>query len=144
MSNRDIRTVIANQTLVTLPTDTSIRHAAIVMSEHNIGAVPVVDDGRLVGIFTERDILRRVVARDLDINGTTLGQVMTPNPQTTAANRPVSHALHLMHEAGYRHMPVVEDGRLIGMISARDAHAREQLTFEQAADFRESVVENLR
>ncbi len=143
--DRTIRSLIDGQQLVTLPPDTSIRHTAIVMAEHRIGAVPVVRDGLLVGMFTERDLMNRVVAHGLNTDETKLEQVMTRNVSTVSLDRPVIHALHLMHENGFRHLPVVDGGgRVVGMMSARDAQGMEVLTFERDSTFRDTVTEVLR
>ena len=81
------------------------------MKEHEVGSVMVVDHGRLVGIFTERDALYRVMAEGRDAGTVTLADVMTAHPQTVSADKPVGHALLMMYEGGYRHVPVVKDGR---------------------------------
>ncbi len=145
MTDRIIRSIIDGQTVVTLGPDTSIRHAAIVMAEHGIGAVPVVNGGqKLAGIFSERDIMTRVVAHGLDVDATSIGQVMTATPMTVSIDRPMTHALHIMHENGFRHLPVVDHGRVVGMVSARDAEPTELADFGDSMPFRESVMENLR
>jgi CBS domain-containing protein len=91
------------------------------MKERHVGAVLVVEEGKLAGVFTERDVLNRVVAEDRDPRTTPLAEVMTRNPQTIHPDKPFPDALHLMYEGGFRHVPVVEDGRPVGVISARDA-----------------------
>ncbi|MNC86595.1 Hypoxic response protein 1 [compost metagenome] len=91
------------------------------MRENHVGAVMVVEDGRLAGVFTERDALFRVIAEGRDAQTAQLTDVMTRNPQTIHPDKPFPDALHVMYEGGFRHVPVVEDGRPVGMISARDA-----------------------
>jgi CBS domain-containing protein len=91
------------------------------MKRNEVGAVMVVEEGRLVGVFTERDALFRVLAEGRDTRTTRLSDVMTRNPATIHPDRPFAEALHIMHEGGFRHVPVVEDGRPVGMVSARDA-----------------------
>jgi len=81
----------------------------------------VVANGKLVGIFTERDALFSVTAEGRDAKTTTVAEIMTRNPRTIHPDRPLGDALHLMHESGFRHVPVVEHDRPIGMVSARDA-----------------------
>lgn len=121
MPHRPIRQIIENQTIITASADTTVREAARMMTQSRVGAVMVVEKGRLVGVFTERDALFRVLAEGHDAQATRLAEVMTPNPQTISPDRPFGHALHLMHEGGFRHVPVVEDGKPVGMVSARDA-----------------------
>ena len=121
MTHRTIRTIIEQQQVIAAPADTTVIAAARLMRDHNVGAVMVVEDGRLAGVFTERDALFRVIAEGRNVGTTALGEVMTRNPQTITPDKPFADALHLMYEGGFRHVPVVEDGRPVGMISARDA-----------------------
>lgn len=91
----------------------------------------VVEDGRLAGIFTERDALFRVLAAGLDPERTTLAQVMTADPAVIPVTASLSHAMHVMHDGGFRHLPVVEGGKPVGMVSLRDAAGAEILDFER-------------
>jgi len=121
MSNRSIRDIIAEQEPITAPESITVSAAAQLMKRNEVGAVMVVEEGRLVGVFTERDALFRVLAEGRDTLTTRLADVMTRNPATIHPDRPFAEALHIMHEGGFRHVPVVEDGRPVGMVSARDA-----------------------
>ena len=121
MSARTIRSVIEGQEFVTAPKNLAVREAARLMKSHNVGAILVVEDDKLVGVFTERDALFRVVAEGRDAATTELGTVMTPNPRTVQADSPFSLALQIMYEGGFRNVPVVENGRPVGLVSARDA-----------------------
>lgn len=121
MPHRSIRAIIEQQEIVTAPGSTTVSEAARLMRQKQVGAVMVVEEGRLAGVFTERDALFRVVAEGRDAQTTRLADVMTRNPQTIHPDKPFPDALHLMYEGGFRHVPVVEDSRPIGMISARDA-----------------------
>lgn len=121
MTHRTIRTIIGQQEVIAAPATTTVIAAARLMRENQVGAVMVVEDGKLAGVFTERDALFRVIAEGRDVARTQLADVMTRNPQTVHPDKPFADALHLMYEGGFRHVPVVEDGRPIGMISARDA-----------------------
>jgi CBS domain-containing protein len=121
MQQRTIRSIIEGQQLVVAPARTSVSEAARCMREHNVGAILVVEDDRLVGIFTERDSLYRVVAENRDARRTQLAEVMTADPQSVHPDDPFVRALHLMHAGGFRHVPVVEDDRLLGMVSVHDA-----------------------
>jgi CBS domain-containing protein len=107
--------------LVTAPPQTTVSKAAKLMAKRNVGAVMVVDEGRLVGIFTERDAVFRVMARDLNSQTTRLVDVMTKAPITLAPDKSFGYALLIMHENGFRHVPVTESGKLIGVVSARNA-----------------------
>ena len=103
----------------------------------------VVEGGRLVGIFTERDALFGVIAEGRDPRSTRLGEVMTRDPQTIGPDKPLGHALHMMYEGGFRHVPVVENGRPLGMVSARDALGPELREFESELVQREHIREIL-
>ena len=121
MSARTIRSIIEGHELVTAQKNTPVREAARLMKEHDVGAIMVVEGEKLVGVFTERDALFRVVAEGRDAGTTELGAVMTPNPKTVEADSPFSLALQMMYEGGFRNVPVVENGRPVGLVSARDA-----------------------
>jgi CBS domain-containing protein len=121
MSGRTIRSAIEGQELVTASKSTPVREAARLMKRHNVGAILVVEGEMLVGVFTERDSLFRVVAEGRDAVATELGAVMTPNPRTVQAVSPFTLALQMMYEGGFRNVPVVENGRPVGLVSARDA-----------------------
>lgn len=118
---RAIRTIIEDQKPVTASAEITVAAAARLMKEHRVGAVLVVHEGSLAGIFTERDALFRVIAEGRDPVKTRVAEVMTANPRTIAPDRPFGHALHLMYEGGFRHVPVVDNGRPLGVVSARDA-----------------------
>jgi CBS domain-containing protein len=113
--------IIEGQEVVSAPAGTTVLEAAQLMKQRKVGAVLVIEDDRLVGIFTERDALFRVVAEGRDARHTQLSEVMTRSPQTLDPEKSFSEALHIMHQGGFRHVPVVEKGRAVGMISARDA-----------------------
>jgi CBS domain-containing protein len=121
MAHRTIRMIIEHQELVAAPGSTTVIAAARLMRESHVGAVIVVEDGKLAGVFTERDALFRVIAEGRDVQTTQLAEVMTRDPRTIHPDKPFPDALHVMYEGGFRHVPVVEDGRPVGMISARDA-----------------------
>jgi CBS domain-containing protein len=116
-----IRDVMEQADALVLPPDTSVRVAAQRMADRNTGAVMVVQRDELVGMFTERDALYRVIARGRDPDKTLLDEVMTREPQSVAPGDTYGYALVLMQEGGFRHAPVVEDGRPIGIVSSRNA-----------------------
>lgn len=121
MTERTVRQIIDGQEPVTAPAGTTVSDAARLMKQRKVGALMVVDNDKLVGVFTERDGLFRVLAEGLDGGATPLSKVMTGNPQTIGPNSGFTQALQMMHEGRYRHLPVVEDGRVIGIVSVRDA-----------------------
>lgn len=121
MFSQRIRKVMHKERLLTATPKTSVNEAARQMTRHKVSAVVVVDNEVVVGVFTERDAVWRVIAKDRDPHTTLLEQVMTPQPVTVDPDRTFGHALSLMHERGIRHVPVVEGGRAVGMMTARDA-----------------------
>jgi CBS domain-containing protein len=121
MFDQPVKSVMERHKLLTAPPDTPVRQIAKLMADKNVGAVVVVDNDRLVGIFTERDVVFRVVARGLDTTTTTVGSVMTPAPETVDPNQSFGYALLVMQEHGFRHLPVIQDGKPIGIVSARSA-----------------------
>jgi CBS domain-containing protein len=103
------------------PPQTTVSQAARLMADKNVGAVLVIENERLVGIFTERDVVFRVIAQGRDAKTTPLVDVMTASPKTLDPGKSYGHALVIMQENGFRHMPVVENGRPVGIISSRNA-----------------------
>ena len=129
MIDRSIRTLIADKEVITCPETMSVGEAARVMKRHKIGAIMVVEHEKLIGIFTERDALFRVLAEDRDVHATRVSDVMTRNPLSIHPDKPFSDALQIMHTGRFRHVPVVENGRAIGMVSASDAMGPELEAF---------------
>ena len=121
MFNLLIRDVMERKKAVSAPPQTTVSKAAQMMAKKNVGAVMVVEQERLVGIFTERDALFRVIARNLDPKTTALSEVMTADPHTVEPRQTFGYALMLMQENGFRHAPVTENGKPIGMVSSRNA-----------------------
>jgi CBS domain-containing protein len=106
---------------VVLGPGNTVGEAIQTMLAHNIGAVPVVDEAaHLVGIFSERDLLLRVAGQCDDYAGRPVAEFMTPRPETVRETDTLAFALHKMDSGGYRHLPVLRGGRLVGMISVRD------------------------
>ena len=101
-----------------------------------------MDGGRLAGIFTERDAVFRVMATGRSPEATALAEVMTRDPQTVTPDETFGYALLLMHENGFRHMPVVDGGVPIGMVSARDALDPDLEEFESEARRRRLIKRN--
>lgn len=90
------------------------------MVERNIGAVPVIHAGELVGIFSERDLMRRVVAEGRDPRTTCMAEVMTEDPLAVGTGEDLETCMALMRRHGFRHLPVCHEGQLVGMVSLRD------------------------
>jgi CBS domain-containing protein len=121
MFDQPIRNIMEQKKFLTASPETTVSAAARLMADMNVGAIMVVDNDHLVGIFSERDAVFRVIAQGRDSNNTTLADVMTADPKTLEPGKTYGHALLLMQENGFRHVPVVENGRPIGIISSRNA-----------------------
>jgi CBS domain-containing protein len=126
--------------LVTASPETTVSKAAKLMAKRKVGAVMVVEERRLVGIFTERDAVFRVIAPGRDSQTTRLADVMTTAPKTVDPDKSFGYALLMMHENGFRHVPVIEDGRLIGVVSARDALDPDLEEFVSEAQRRKHIL----
>ena len=121
MTLRSLRSIVASQPPAIAEKTATVLEAAVLMKQQGKGALLVVEGARLSGIFTERDALFRVIAAGRDPTTTKLADVMTPQPQTMHPDEPFVKALRIMHKRGFRHLPVVEHGRPLGVVSARDA-----------------------
>jgi CBS domain-containing protein len=143
MATRRVREIInRDRPLVGRPDDT-VQAAAARMAEHCCGSILVCDGGRLRGIFTERDLLARVVAAGRDPARTPLAEVMTPNPNTIGAAEPVAEAVRRMDEGCYRHLPVLEGGRVVGVVSLRDVPFQVLARLHPELEQRHALAERL-
>lgn len=143
MRTRLVGDIIKSQTILILAPTASIREAAMQMKERHVGSAMVVEKGQLRGIFTERDALTRVLAAGLDPDSTPLSQVMTGQIVTIGPQASLMDALRLMHDGGFRHVPVVEDGKPLGMVSIRDALGDELSRFNRELAERRELEERL-
>ena len=143
MPNRNLQSVVSKRPLVIGSPQMTVLEAAQSMKAKGVGSVVVESDGALVGIFTERDLMNRVVAAELDVATTVLDTVMTRDVVGLESDKPLSHALHLMHQHGFRHVPVLEQGRPVGMVSSRDALGIEWQLFERELKIADDIAEIL-
>lgn len=141
MPHRPIRDVIADRPFPTVRRTNTVRECALIMKEWQSSAVIVVDQGRVAGILTERDIVFRCVALDSHPDSVEAAAVMTTKVNTIHKDKLFGHALHLMYEGGFRHMPVVDDqGHAVGLISAQDAQVIDGRDLEQELVRREEIM----
>lgn len=115
--------VVKDQSLQFLSPEDTIYKAAKIFADKNIGSILIVESEKLVGIFTERDLASRVIAKDLDPKKNNLRDVMTPNPCVLAPKDTAQYALSLMKEMNCRHLPVLDGEKVIGMVSIRDLYS---------------------
>jgi len=112
--------LVKDRRVYSIDADATVLEAARFMMEHNIGALPVLRDGQLVGIFSERDIMNRVVAVGRMPGTTKISEVMTANPKSVNVDETVDNSLFLMREFGFRHLPITDGKQLKGLVSLRD------------------------
>lgn len=117
-----------------------VRDVARRMTDKNVGAVAVLDAGTLVGIFSERDVMARVVAAGLNPDETTVARVMTKDLVVGRPDDDIDAALEKMHAVGCRHLPIVERGSLVGMISIRDLLEIDDASLRKKATFLREFV----
>lgn len=115
-----IAEIIDGKCLVLAKSTENVREVARRMTDRNVGAVAVLEGDSLVGMFTERDLMTRAVAQNLDLDNTGIGMVMTRELTTASPGESVADCLQKMHQLNCRHLPVVDQGNLVGMISLRD------------------------
>jgi CBS domain-containing protein len=142
MPNRQVKEVIQGASFATVELSATVREVAVLMKKHHSSAILVVDKKhRLVGICTERDVVFDVVAEGHDPDQALVAKIMTEEPQTISPDKPFGHALHLMYEGGFRHVPVVDGiGRPLGVLSARDALVGDARQFEHELIQREEIT----
>jgi CBS domain-containing protein len=127
MTMRQMSEIVRNRQAVTLPQSATVKEACKVMRERKVGAILVTDaSDRLVGIFTGRDAVCRVLAEGRGSASTALGEVMTPKPDTMAPRKTAIEALRLMRDGGFRHVPVIDGKRIVGLVSHGDFRGLEQ------------------
>ncbi|SNB76007.1 CBS domain-containing protein [Arboricoccus pini] len=141
MQRRIIPDVIdGQQSLCLLPPNATAYAAALLMRERRVGAVMVTVDGPLLGIVTERDLVYRLQAAGLSAQQTSLREIMTPAPETLAPDDLASVALEKMRLGHYRHLPIVDAGRIVGMVSIRDLYECTRQTLELELKSAESLI----
>ncbi len=115
-----LRELVNDRKVYSVEATRTVLEAARFMMEHNIGAVPVLRNGDLVGILSERDIMNRVVAVGRTPGTTAVSEVMTANPRSVPADESIEECLFIMREFGFRHLPIVDGKEVKGLVSLRD------------------------
>ena len=126
-----LRDLIKDRKVYSIEAGRTVLEAARFMMEHNIGALPVLRDGELAGIFSERDIMNRVVAAGRQPAYTVVSEVMTANPRAVNLDETIEECLFIMEEFGFRHLPIVEGKELKGLVSLRDVVLRQSAEHER-------------
>jgi len=139
MSDKTVREAMtASPTVIT--SDTTVVDAARAMTTENVGSLPIVDQETLVGIVTDRDLVTNVLAKDLDPHKVPVSDVGTENPIVVGPEDPLDTALQRMAEKQVRRLPVVEDGRLVGILAQADVSRTAQA--ESTGRMVEEISEN--
>lgn len=140
MAIRNIAELVSHQDPLILPPETTVKEACECMRTRRVGAVLVADrQRRLKGIFTGRDAVCRVLAEARDPERTTLAEVMTSGPDVIPPGKTAIDALRLMQDGGFRHLPVVDDGTVVGVISRGDFRGLEQARLDEETGFWQRV-----
>jgi CBS domain-containing protein len=126
-----VRDLVKDRKVYSVESTRSVLEAARFMMEHNIGALPVMRNGELAGILSERDIMNRVVAVGRTPGTTAVSEVMTANPRAVSVDEKVEECLFIMREFGFRHLPIVEGKELKGLVSLRDILLRHAIELER-------------
>ena len=140
MKRKIVPDVVENQTIRSISGSATVREAVEIMAEHHISALLVTKGDKLEGIFTERDISVKIIANGKDPDKTKISQVMTKNPVTISPDDLAMDALQKMCELGFRHLPVVDGERVVGMVSVRDLYVTVQEQLEDDMKFRDAYI----
>ncbi|MBL6935884.1 MAG: CBS domain-containing protein [Alphaproteobacteria bacterium] len=140
MKRKIVPDVVEGQTIQSISGSASAREAAEIMAKHHISALLVTKGDKLEGIFTERDISIKIIAQGRDPDKTKVSRIMTKNPVTIDPDDWATNALTKMRELGFRHLPVVDGERIIGMVSVRDLYVTVQLQLEDDMKFRDAFI----
>lgn len=138
MQERSMAEMVRHQDPLTLPPGATVQDACIAMHQRRVGAVLIVDHGQLVGIFTGRDAVH-ALAVGLEPQRTLLGQAMTAKPCCLEADCQAIEALRLMNDGGFRHLPVVRGGQVLGIVSRYDFRAQEHGRLDEETGFFETL-----
>ncbi len=140
MLPRIVPDILSGKETTFIAADASVREAARIMAELRIGALLVGTREHLAGILSERDLVSRVLAPGRDPDATRVAEVMTPDPDTIAPDAFANEALDMMREGGYRHLPVIDNGRVVGIVSVRDLYAAIESRLEEDLQEREAFL----
>jgi CBS domain-containing protein len=128
-----LRELVKDRKVYSVEATRTVLEAARFMMEHNIGALPVVRNGEVAGILSERDIMNRVVAVGRTPGTTVVSEVMTANPRAVASDESIEECLFIMREFGFRHLPIIDGRELKGLVSLRDVLMHQAAELERQA-----------
>ena len=131
--------IIGQRKLPSTRPDVSVREACMMLSELNIGALVVVDKGKLLGVISERDVIRKCICQSRLTADTLVSDIMTADPVTINSTDTLPTALGLMSRGGFRHLPVVDNDQPVGLLSIRDIPTEYHLMFERYMEAKEAA-----
>ena len=139
---RSISELLAGRQLITIDHCATVEDACALMDDHNIGALVVTDSRGMCGILSERDVIRRWMARGLVTEATQVFEIMTPNPISIGIQQSIADALSIMLDKGFRHVPVIDRiGAAVGMISLRDIPNEYRVMVERFRSYQHAAAE---
>ena len=139
---RSISELLAGRQLITIDHCATVEDACALMDDHNIGALVVTDSTGMCGILSERDVIRRWMARGLVTEATQVFEIMTPNPISIGIQQSIADALSIMLDKGFRHVPVIDRiGAAVGMISLRDIPNEYRVMVERFRSYQHAAAE---
>ena len=140
MIKRKVQEIVEGRTLARVTSTMSVDDAARVLADHNIGATVVMEDQRLLGILSERDVIRRCICAGKSTAKTSVGDIMTAEVEVVDAETSVAKALEMMLDGGFRHLPVTHAGTVTGMLSMRDIPTENRLLLERYREAQQAVA----
>jgi len=141
MYRKIIPDIVEATNVLTMTAEDSVQEAAKQMASKNVAAMIILDStGLITGIVTERDLCQKVMAKNLNPASTSVGEIMTTNPDTLSPDDSASDALELMQTRKYRHLPVVQDGKCQAVVSVRDLYSAVKETLEEEIRETEAFV----
>lgn len=132
----NVGTLIKDRPLAETDVNAKAREACEVMCRLDVGAVVVMDGKEIVGVLSERDVIRKVVCRALHTAETPVADIMTRSPRTIEADGNLAQALEIMSEGGFHHVPVLDNGRTVGLLSADDIPEEYRMMLERFKEMR--------
>ncbi|MGS4946943.1 CBS domain-containing protein [Meridianimarinicoccus sp. RP-17] len=132
---RSIDAIVSGRPFHTIGPDESVRAACMRLDTANVGALAVMSDGTLLGVLSERDVIRKCLARGRRTDQTQVAEIMTADPVTIDAQAPLADAMGAMIRGGFRHLPVTRDGAAVGMLSMREIPTEYRVMFERFREY---------
>ncbi|MGB0658744.1 MAG: cyclic nucleotide-binding/CBS domain-containing protein [Mangrovicoccus sp.] len=135
MLHQSITEIVTSRPIRVVHPDQTVREACYILREAEEGAVAVVEDGKLVGILGEHDVIARAICANRPTRETAIREIMTHHPKTVSSTASLAEAMKIMGDGGFRHLPVIGDEALLGILSMRDIPTQYRLLVERFQEF---------